>query len=137
MTIPEETNGRKLIKRIPLDNGLELKLFDASRKMIGDRYLIKLVAIVDVSVQKLAELSGELTVDLKDMLQLMGEKVTFTQERKRNFVDRDDRESVLQEMIDSFVISLKAYLSHPDFAKKLLLKEYLQRKQQSNWTTAG
>ena len=137
MTIPEITNDQKLIKRIPLDNGLELKLFDASRKMIGDRWLIKLVASVEVSVQKLAELSVAPPFDLKEMLQLMGEKVTFIQERKRNFVEQDDRESVLQEMIDSFVISLKAYLSHPDFAKKLLLKEYLQRKQRANWTTSG
>ena len=137
MTIPEKTNDQKLIKRIPLENELELKLFDASRRLIGDRWLIKLVARIDVSVQKLTALSGELPVDLKEMLALMGKQVTFTQERKRNFVEQDDRESAMQEMIDSFIISLKAYLSHPDVAKKLVLKEYLKRKQRSNWTAAG
>ncbi|MBT9438589.1 MAG: hypothetical protein GAS50_05285, partial [Desulfobacterales bacterium] len=38
----------KLIKTIDLENGLELKLYDASRKLAGDRWLVSLIARMEI-----------------------------------------------------------------------------------------
>jgi hypothetical protein len=47
MTVKE-----KLINTIRLDNGLELKLYDSSRKVAGDRWRVGIVARIDISLDE-------------------------------------------------------------------------------------
>ena len=125
--------NEKRIKTIALENGLELSLFDASQPMIGDRWLIKLIARIDIPDEQIETFAAEQNIDRKFLMRLLGEPVAFSQERTRKFVDTDEREAVLQEMIESVETSFKDYTSHPDFARKFLRKEYLQARQRSTW----
>jgi len=122
----------KLIKAIMLDNGLELKLYDASRKVAGDRWRVGVVARIDIPVGD-AQFSAndKSLVDLKSFKESFGEKARFEQKRERNFIDAKHKDDVLQSLIDSFLRSALVYLSHPDFPKKYVhrqYKEYLKRK---------
>ena len=40
----------KLIKTLDLENGLQLNVYDASRELVGDRWLVSLIVRMDVPV---------------------------------------------------------------------------------------
>ena len=127
--------NEKRIKTVALENGLELSIYDASHPMIGDRWLIKLIARVDIPVEQIEIFAAEQNLDHTVLMRLLGEPVAFTQERTRKFIDAGEREAVLQEMIDSFDSSFRDYTSHPEFARKFLHKAYLKARQRSAWYT--
>ena len=45
--------NEKLIKTIVLGNGLIIEIYDHSRKVAGDRWLVKMVAKVDIPIDYL------------------------------------------------------------------------------------
>jgi len=42
----------KLIDRVPLENGLTLEMFDRSRPVAGDRWLVSFEARIEVKVRR-------------------------------------------------------------------------------------
>jgi len=124
--------AKKMFKAIMLDNGLELRLYDISRKVAGDRWRVGVVARIDMPVDDSQYFVNDKSLaDFKSFKESFGEKVRFEQKRERNFIDAKHKDEVLQSLIDSFLQSALAYLSHPDFPQKYVLrqfKEYLKRK---------
>ncbi len=114
----------KLTKTIDLENGLELKLYNASRKLAGDRWLVSLIARIEIptnasSLKKYA--SPSLNVD--EVRKVLGEKLLFEQKREKFFIDEREKDNVMKEIQDSFLSSLLPYLSCSNFPKKYVLKK--------------
>ncbi len=122
----------RLIKTVDLATGLKLELYDASVKVAGDRWLVALTAIIDIFVDQtiIADQGSFNTIGTKDAL---GEFVRFKRERKRHFVDEKDKDDVIQDLMDSFLTSSLTYLSHPDFARKFILKEFKEYQIKTSW----
>ena len=128
----------KLIKTLELKNGLRLKIYDASRTMAGDRWLISLIARMEIPVTKVLEKNDshpkENANEIKDVL---GESVIFEQKRDRIFVDIKEKDSVFKEMHDLFLGSSKDYLSRETFPKQFILKTYKEKMKKASLFKEG
>ena len=126
--------NEKLIETIKLKNRMQLDIFDCSRKLAGDRWLIKLVARMKIPVSELLfqniSHSGETINEIKNAL---GEKVFFEQKRERIFIDETEKETVFKEVYDSFMTSTLDYLANDAFPEKYVLKKFREKIEKNSW----
>jgi len=118
---------KKSIDKINLDNGLTLELFDGSRPVAGDRWLVSFSARIEVEVMpEYFEGDKSLTVPFEDVREALGGKAIYSREKSRNFIAQTEKNEVFNGLKDRFLESNLSYLSHPDFAKRLILNKYQQ-----------
>ena len=118
-----------LIKEEKLDNGVTLRLFDASRKLAGDRWLVALTIHALVPVGENAAPPVDAGPPVR---QLLGDTITFEQKRERYFIDEQQKPAVLTRMLESFQAMTRDYLAHPGFPSRFIKKSYqdqLTKKQ--------
>lgn len=120
-----------IIEQQQLENGMELILFDRSRVMTADRLVVDLLCEAKIPI---ADSFWEIGADEDPQLhhairEMLGEKLVFAVNRKRNFVDAAERETVLQEMVHQVYASILEYLKRPDFPRHLFKKQYRDAKQ--------
>lgn len=115
----------KLIDKIRLENGLTLELYDFSRPVAGDRWLVSFVARVEAGV-KPEYFQGKDAPDLpfEVIRAAVGEKATYRHEKKRNLVAETEKDDVFNVLKERFLQTNLGYLSGPDFPRKLILKQY-------------
>lgn len=112
-------------------DGIAVTFYDRSRKIAGDRWLVELVGKAEVSV---AEHFWS-AVDEKDEKLLacvrkeLGNRLTFSLSRVRNFVDQEEKQQTLDEMIRRFEENILQYLDAPNFSQKLFVKQYNDAKK--------
>lgn len=115
----------KLIKTIDLENGLQLNVYDASRKLVGDRWLVSLVVRMDVPVTEALKKNGRQPMENVDEIKdVLGDSVLFEKIREKIFVDTAAKETVFKELCDMFLNSSLNYLSKEIFPKQYILKTY-------------
>ena len=119
----------KLVKEITLENGLALKLYDGSKKVAGDRWQVSLIARTEITVTGLLTNDDERSsADIDEIEKALGERVTFEQKRERNFIDEARKDEMFEELCASLSDSSLSYVSHPDFPKRFVIKEYKAHK---------
>ena len=126
----------QLIKQEVLDNGVTLLLYDASRKIIGDRWLVALVARAVVSVREALRSAEDVNPDdLISIQHALDDEVFFEQKRERYFIDENEKDNVFNEILESFLSKTRLYMSHPEFPARFVHKcfrEYLAKKKLSD-----
>ncbi len=128
-----DTNGERMaserkIRTIPLENGEILHIYDASRKVAGDAWLVKLIFRIRIEVTE-AQLNG---ADLKDirfeeLSATLGESVLFEVVRERNFILEHKKAQLIEDFIDDYLNSTCSYISKPHFPLRFILKKYVER----------
>ena len=117
------------IKKIALKNGLTLEFIDNSRKIAGDRYVVVLKTRIEVPVSNSWFSERDASIpSIEDITKKVGDTVFFEQKKERNFVDKNEKEAVLNNIIEVAEDFGIRYLGHPDFPKKLILKKYNEKK---------
>ena len=120
----------KLIQTIELKNRMKLTLYDGSRKLAGDRWLIKLIARMEIPVSDVTFHSVSQTTETANEIQnALGEKVLFEQKRERFFIDETEKETVFKEVYDNFVNSTLEYLSNDAFQERHFGRQILSDEQ--------
>ena len=123
-----------LIKTIDLENGLKLKLFDASRKLVGDRWLVSLIARIEMPINELLlKKDGAPLLNVDEIRKALGEKLLFEQKREKIFIDDKEKNEVMKGMQDLFLSSSLSYFSHPDFPQKYILKKFNEKIKKDSW----
>jgi hypothetical protein len=120
----------RLVEKRALENGLILELYDRSRRLAGDRWLVSLAVRMDVDVgsEHFQDLdSSEISLD--DIRKVVGPKVAYRYEKIRNFVEETVKDEVFQGLKERFLDANLDYLSNPGFAQKLILRKYGQVKE--------
>jgi len=118
----------KLIKTIDLENGLQLNLYDGSRKLVGDRWLVSLIVRMDVPVTEVLKRNGRESMEnLNEIKDMLGESVLFEKKREKIYVDNTEKETVFKELCDMFLNSSLYYLSKEIFPKQYILKTYKEK----------
>jgi hypothetical protein len=122
----------KLIKTIDLENGLQLNLYDGSRKLVGDRWLVSLIVRMDIPVtEALKKDSRQLTESIGEIKDVLGDSVLFEKKREKIFMDTAAKETVYKELCDMFLNSSLDYLSKEIFPKQYILKTYKEEVKKS------
>jgi hypothetical protein len=126
----------RLLEKITLPNGLLLELLDQTRPMAGDRWLVSLLARIEIP------LLPELFSDLKNGQQVyqelfssFGEHLVFTQEKMRHFVDTREVEDTLTGLTRRFKENLISYLGSPKFPYLYALKRYSDLRESNRPST--
>ncbi len=121
------------IEKIKLDNGLTLELYDRSRGVAGDRWLVCFVARLEVGLKQ-EYFKGPLTPDVpfEDIRKAVGDKVHYHHEKTRNFIAEAKKDEVFRGLKERFLEANLVYLSSPAFPLKLILRQY-QRALGQRW----
>ncbi len=121
----------KLIEEIRLENGLTLEMFDHSRHVAVDRWLVSFEARVEVKVRPEYFVGDSKTgISLEDVRTLLGEKATYRYTKERNFIAETEREAVLKDLKERFLDTNFGYVSSPDFPRKLVHRKYKEAHSQ-------
>ena len=128
--------SKTLIEKVTLPNGLTLELWDNSRLMAGDRWLVALMARVEVPV--LPEYFSTLDHGeqaYRDLVDAHGDPLVFTQEKTRHFVDGNETKETITGLCQRFKDNLIGYLGNPKFAPQYVLKKYGDLRDRQDWST--
>jgi hypothetical protein len=122
----------RLLERRRLSNGLWLEFWDESRKVAGDRWYVGIAAVVPVLLPD-GQCSGVPTEALEMMRERVGPNVCFHRRFERNFIPEGEVEEVRDDLKRKFMKDSLPYLSHPDFARRFLIKASREVLQKASW----
>lgn len=115
----------QLVETKTLENTIELDIYDQSRPVAGDRWLVALVARAKVPVEdRFFKDGGQSSVDIADMRIALGKQLVFEQRRERIFVDEKEKDQVWNALYEQFIEGTLGYIAHPGFPMKFIAKEY-------------
>jgi hypothetical protein len=118
--------NEKLIETIVLKNGLILEIYDQSRKIAAE---------IDIPIESLnLDDTSFRQVSLSSLKESFDSFIRYEQKRERNFVGEQQKETILNELVTSFLSSNGEYLSHPNFAVRYALREHLKQQQRKTWS---
>ena len=118
-------NEKQLIKKMVLDNHLTVILMDQSRKISEDAYRVAMAAQMDIPVEKSLLIDTTLAeVAFEKVVNKLGDQVRFEYRVERNFIMEKDKDTVLQNLVDTFTKNMIGYLSKESFPGKFIVKQY-------------
>lgn len=129
----EETH----IREIPLENNLRVNLYDASRQLVGDRWLVRLIIRMRIAVDDVWDAETAAPLSKSAVKELTGDTVVFEQTKSRTFIDEAEKDDVFQALLDDFVRHSAPYLAHPEFGRRFVLKRCNEEKKRRAWQTAA
>jgi len=120
-----------------LANGMTVSYRDQSKKLAGDRWLVRCRCRVSLPLSGWMdqELSGDdpQTVFCREQF---GGALAHEMVMERTFIDAADRETVLAELMRSFEENLEGYLARDTFVRQLFAvqrQEFAQRYAEQGW----
>ena len=120
---------------VPLVNGLELQLLDASRKLIGGRWLVRLLARVRVPVSAQFLPEHDLPESIEILRGVLGDSVIYEYVSERNFIDEHGKDEILAREKSSFMENAFKYLNRSDFPVRFVLSRYRSKTEKKAWRT--
>ena len=128
----------KPVKTLDLKNGLKLNIYDASRKLAGDRWRVSLIARMEIPVSEVLEKNDpQPKAPVKEIKDVLGAHIIFEQKRQRIFVNANEKENVFKEMYDSFIGNSLDYLSKETFPKQFILKTFKEKMKAASFFRSG
>ena len=112
-------------------DGISITFYDRSREIVGDRWQVELAGEVEIPVSEtfwtaVHESDGDL---LNCVRKKIGNRLHFSVSRIRNFVDQEDKQPVLDEMVRRFEENIMHYLDSPNFTQKLFVKNFNEARE--------
>ena len=115
----------KLYKTIDIGNGLKIEIFDGSKNIVGDRWLVTFIARMEIQISETYPLKdNQYTVNIDDIIKTLGAKVVFEKKIERFFIDEKVKNDVFYELYELFSKNILSYLSNPEFPKRFIMKRY-------------
>ncbi len=121
----------KLVDTIRLENGLEVEIWDMSRVLAGDRWLVAMEARVKVPFDESAlnsgrPLPGGPRTAAKVLREKFGDTIPYVYRQERHFIDQKEKERLFEEFLRLLRKNLLPYLAHPDFSKRLIVSKVME-----------
>jgi len=120
----------QLVESITLENGLVLEIWDYSRRLAGDRWLVGMLAqiVVEAPVEAFSR---------RELYELFLEeeegRVYYRHRKERTFVDEREREAIFDQLKNRFLEAALSYLSHPSFRQRLIAAEVALYERRKLW----
>jgi hypothetical protein len=123
--------SEKLFETITLDNNLDLEIWDLSRVIAGDMWLVSLEARLNVPIEiEYLETLPDKEKILAGLKDTFGREISYRYNQQKFFVDKNKKRDVFRENLERLKESVLKYLSRPDFARKLVLSKCRELKAQ-------
>jgi hypothetical protein len=105
---------------------MTVTVYDQSKKMVGDRWLIKIICEAELPVDeeffaRLPEADLALQAEVR---QVMGGSVTFSATKERTFVAESERVALVESMVTEIMTNMVAYLNKAEFPERLFARKY-------------
>lgn len=126
----------KLLFRHSLDNGLILEVWDRSRPVAGDRWLVMLEGRIGIAVNA-ATLPANLQPQAAAVAAALGREIIFTHRDERHFIAAGDVPEVLKDMENRLLKLAANYLGRADFARNFIRQKYAAYQEQHRWQASG
>lgn len=120
----------KMVEKIPLENGLVLEIWDYSRKIAGDRWLVGFLAQIAVT-PKAEDFSNE--VYYEHFLRDSDGYLYYRYRKERTFIPEDKVGEIYGSIKENFLKAVLPYLSRPDFKHQLLQTEIALFEKRVDW----
>lgn len=121
----------KLVKTIELENGLKLDIYDKSRMVGADTWLVTVLFRIEIRVDETLLGVVDNAPETGAVVEKTGETVLFEIQRERNFINELEKADVFQAVMDSYLATTLSYLSHPMFGARYVLKTYHEQAKYS------
>ena len=121
-----------LTARHPLENGLTLEIWDHSRLVAGDRWLVRLETRIVIPVLE-ANLPANLKPQAAEIRKILGESLTFSHYEERNFIATHAVADLLADMYDRMAANAESYFGHREFAPRFIRKQYQEIMERRRW----
>ena len=115
-----------------LANGVTIRYLNESKKLAGDRWLVKLRCHATIPIQEW----------MREAMAGPGPENRFCRDhilsagvlhhdivRERNFIDAKEREGLFTELLDSLETTTLGYLASEPFVRQLFAKKHAEAKQ--------
>ena len=118
----------KQIEKRELANGIELVISDCSKKLAGDRWLVKLScqASIPLTGWMMERLAGE----EREVAGELGDALTYELVMERNFIDEQQIEEVMGELLARVESNLLVYMEREGFVCKLFENRLAEIKEE-------
>jgi len=116
-------------KKVDFHHGHCLEIFDDSRKIGVDAWVVIMTAIMKIPVET-SLFSSEPPLsdtDFHDILDTLGSPVEYRYRLERNMIMGHEKDAVLENLVNTFLENSGRYVANPKFPEKLALKEYKER----------
>jgi hypothetical protein len=128
---------QKPLATLTLDNQLTLCLFDASRKIAGDRWRVEIVMQIDIPVSETWFSTHPLPAPLAELKEILGASVRFEYRDQRTFIDAAEKNDLLSRMQADLVAMAPRYYGHPNFAARFITKTYIEAHKKAAYRYGG
>jgi len=123
----------QLIETIPLQNGLTAELYDYSRLIAGDRWLLGLLCKIEIPVKDEVFFIKNEWQGLKEpFINENGETVFFELRKERIFIDHKDKKNEFTELLRQLKEYSLKYMGHQRFPSGFLkrrIDEFEKRRR--------
>ncbi len=115
-----------IIEQRSLENNMTLTVYDQSKKMAGDRWLIKIVCEAELPVDegffsRLSEADLALQAEVREA---MAGSVKFSATKERTFIAETERATLVKRMVADILTNMVAYMNRPEFPERLFARKY-------------
>ena len=116
----------KIIEQRSLANNMKLTVYDQSKKMAGDRWLIKIICEAELPVdEKFFSCLPEEDLALQaEVRETMAGSVKFLVTKERTFIAETERVSLVERMVSEILTNMVTYLNRPEFPERLFARRY-------------
>lgn len=120
----------RMLEKIELKNGLLLEIWNYSRKIAGDRWLVGFLAQIAVSPCR-EDFSGDLYYN--HFVEKTDGKLYYRYRKERTFVPEGEVEEIYENIKKNFLQCVLPYLSRDDFKENLLRTEIALYEKRVDW----
>lgn len=123
-----------MMERMKLDNGLTLELFDCSRKIAGDRWLVSFLARIplEITLEDFSHVPDAQRL-FEQFIESEGRTIYFEIKKERNFIDEGEKNGILDDLLQDFRLNTLPYLGHKSLAKGIKKKRITQFQERQQW----
>ena len=119
-----------MLEKIDLGNGLILEIWDYSRKLAGDRWLVGFLAQVGVRPRKEDFSSSEY---YEQFLAKTDGYLYYRYQKERTFVPETEVPKIFQSLRENFLKAVLPYLTKSNFKERLIQTEVALFEKRIDW----
>ncbi|WP_297056426.1 hypothetical protein [Thermosulfurimonas sp.] len=120
----------RLEEVIDLPNGLRLEIWDYSRRLAGDRWLVGMLVQIPIEAGPEHFSSPEIYERFR---RETGGVLYYRYRKERNFIDERERKRIFRSLKENFLRAALDYLSHPEFRERFLRTEVPLYERRVRW----